>query len=449
MVRGWERLGRVEATYTPGSGVLVGTGRRWLLLGGEPATEVTERLWSLLTAPRVETSAVLDVVTTACGADVDLVLVDLTVGAETVETRGSGHHATGGGVHRLSIDTAADGAARRIVGGVVAAAAVELRSMPVGGSPVVAAPTAVLPAAPVTGLIDGIPPEILAASAPDRVPSAADVVPVTTDDPPAEPQRRMAERMGSTVRRLEHALPPSAPDPDHDGRTTFRPAEPPPPPTPPPPGAPGAPGAHLSQSTAETVLAVHCPTGHLTAAFNPRCRLCGETVLPQEPQRVTRPPLGVLHLPDGERVRLDRGVVLGRQPAPEPDGAAWPHLVRLPAGRHLRLALAPLRRARRVAGARHRPRLARRHDAPRARPSPAADPRPRAVRVGARPGARPRRQLRDRVRGDGVTGAGGAHESPVDRGFLHWAGVATADKRLNTRSTGDSCTRAHRTRTGP
>ena len=43
-----------------------------------------------------------------------------------------------------------------------------------------------------------------------------------------------------------------------------------------------------------------------------------------------RPRLGTLHLPDGERVPLDRGIVIGRQPAPVPGGAEWPHLVRLP-----------------------------------------------------------------------------------------------------------------------
>jgi hypothetical protein len=44
---------------------------------------------------------------------------------------------------------------------------------------------------------------------------------------------------------------------------------------------------------------------------------------------VLRPPLGVLRLPDGEPVLLDRPVVLGRRPVPSGPGD-WPHLVRLP-----------------------------------------------------------------------------------------------------------------------
>ena len=83
--------------------------------------------------------------------------------------------------------------------------------------------------------------------------------------------------------------------------------------------------------THETVLAVHCPAGHVTAAYSPRCRVCHEPVPAQEPHRMPRPRLGTLHLPDGERVPLDRGVVFGRQPEPVAGGADWPHLVRLPA----------------------------------------------------------------------------------------------------------------------
>lgn len=42
-----------------------------------------------------------------------------------------------------------------------------------------------------------------------------------------------------------------------------------------------------------------------------------------------RPPLGVLRLPDGGDVLLDRPVVLGRRPATSGPGD-WPHLVELP-----------------------------------------------------------------------------------------------------------------------
>ena len=75
---------------------------------------------------------------------------------------------------------------------------------------------------------------------------------------------------------------------------------------------------------------MHCEQGHVTPASTASCRVCGSAVPPQEPQRVPRPRLGVLHLPDGEQVALDRGVVFGRQPTAMPGGEDWPQLVRLP-----------------------------------------------------------------------------------------------------------------------
>ena len=44
-----------------------------------------------------------------------------------------------------------------------------------------------------------------------------------------------------------------------------------------------------------------------------------------------RPTLGGLRLPTGEVVPLERGVVLGRKPAPLEGSSDWPHLVHLPA----------------------------------------------------------------------------------------------------------------------
>ena len=166
------------------------------------------------------------------------------------------------------------------------------------------------------GLIDGIPPEILAPTGPPAAPPAASFAASSAATPPpvttAAPQGDVPHER--TVRR-------ASVDTDHDGRTTYRPEE---------AVASRQPSTHLQQSTHETVLAAHCPAGHLTEAFTPTCRVCGAPVPPQQPQRLPRPRLGVLHLPDGETVPLDRGVVLGRLPAPTPGRSDWPHLVRLP-----------------------------------------------------------------------------------------------------------------------
>ena len=58
-----------------------------------------------------------------------------------------------------------------------------------------------------------------------------------------------------------------------------------------------------------------------------------------------RPSLGGLRLPTGEVVPLDRGVILGRKPAPAEGSTDWPHLVHLPTDhsfvsrRHLQIEL--------------------------------------------------------------------------------------------------------------
>lgn len=119
------------------------------------------------------------------------------------------------------------------------------------------------------------------------------------------------------------AAPAAEGDVDHDGMTTYRPEGQ-------PPEEPEASVDHLSHNTRETVLAVHCPRGHVTPAYTPNCRTCNAPVPPQDPQRMPRPKLGGLILPTGETVPLNRGVVFGRKPAPMPGGEEWPHLVYLP-----------------------------------------------------------------------------------------------------------------------
>jgi hypothetical protein len=61
---------------------------------------------------------------------------------------------------------------------------------------------------------------------------------------------------------------------------------------------------------------VWCDAGHVTSPDREECRVCGLAVPPQAPILVARPPLGVLVFDNGDRVAVDRPVVLGRDPKP-------------------------------------------------------------------------------------------------------------------------------------
>jgi FHA domain-containing protein len=79
-----------------------------------------------------------------------------------------------------------------------------------------------------------------------------------------------------------------------------------------------------------TVLAAYCPTGHLSPAHAPLCRVCGAAVAAQQGFEIARPVLGVLRMSNGEVVRLDRGVILGRAPElPSGDERDRPNVLRL------------------------------------------------------------------------------------------------------------------------
>lgn len=79
-----------------------------------------------------------------------------------------------------------------------------------------------------------------------------------------------------------------------------------------------------------TVLAVTCPAGHLTSAYDSKCRVCGAHPEPQATVEVSRPPLGVLRLSTGQTILLDRDVILGRAPEDNTsDPATKPNLVQL------------------------------------------------------------------------------------------------------------------------
>lgn len=322
----------LDVRYAPGSAVLLGAGSRWLLLDVDAASDepFVDRLWDLVTAPRAPAELLLEAVVEHAGPEVSLVYVDVTPGSESTVIRGAGRLANSQGVRSLSLAETSVTASRRLVSGVVAASAAELRPMR-RAAPVVVVPPLAPPTSAVDGVIDGIPDDILSSTAPPRV---ADLPPVEGAEPrPDDSSRRLAERIGHTVRRDPGApvSPAAAADTDHDGHTTNRPDLPdvdaPAPPVPP---LPDDPVDHLQQPTHETVLAVYCTAGHVTAAYTPTCRVCDAPVPPQEPQRMPRPRLGVLHLPDGKRIPLDRNVVFGRQPSAPPESGPWPHLVRLP-----------------------------------------------------------------------------------------------------------------------
>jgi hypothetical protein len=79
-----------------------------------------------------------------------------------------------------------------------------------------------------------------------------------------------------------------------------------------------------------TVLAVTCPSGHVTSPYLEACRVCGLAVDASAPREISRPTLGVLVLSTGEKVNLDRDVVLGRAPqTAQQDAATKPHQVKL------------------------------------------------------------------------------------------------------------------------
>ena len=321
----------VDARYTSGAGVLVGSGACWVLLTDPADEQVVQEIWDVLsmTAPSGAgvVERVLAIVEKAFDGDPPgLAVVDFTAGSSTTLSRGTGHVRLAGPGRVLSLDGGTDpdelAPTRRLVGGVVAAQRVDLKPISTRVAPVPPAQESEAPR-PAAGMIDGIPAAILAAKGPDGPPPRNRVRAPVDDTGPArdtsEPDPLLAARIeeGTRTTIRTPSEPHTAPAPDgagpadHDGSTTFRPA-------------------HLSHGTAPTVLAVSCPLGHLTPPVSPQCRVCHQRVAPQEPRRVDRPTLGGLRLPTGEVVPLDRGVVLGRKPAPADGSTDWPHLVHLP-----------------------------------------------------------------------------------------------------------------------
>jgi hypothetical protein len=301
--------------YAPGSGLLLGTGDRWLLLADQPEETVIVSLWEAISGVGLEQA--LAVLEHAYAGRVPSV-AGWEAGRST--TRGEGAVGEHG---ELTVGLPVEGPWLPLLGGIVAGAAARLETT-----------------APATGrrrLIDGIPDDIAASvgpAIPRRYDTSSGAGPDTggpgtdgsggTDTaPPAVgpgtgPDTDPDRRSGSTTRRT----PGSVATPDHDGHTTFRGST---------PATPAGHGVdHMRQPTHETVLAVMCVNGHPTPAYSPRCRVCHGEVPPQDPRRVPRPRLGGLRLPGGEVVALDRSVVIGRRPVPVDDQGEWPRLVTVP-----------------------------------------------------------------------------------------------------------------------
>jgi hypothetical protein len=351
--------------YVAGSGLLLGREQRWLLLASVPDDAVIAGLWAVLgerSAPDALGERVASVLHPSGGDELpSLALVDLTPGAQHTVLLGRGRAATEGDIRRLSVGLDGVGTPLPLLGGIVRAATVEISALPessrLGPETTFGGP-----------LIDGVPTEIWHqhADPPEPAPTpVAEAEPMPAVPVVANPHtvRRMHPRpvddAESAQNNAESALSNAesaqssegvAPDADHDGHTVMhRPAAPPAtsaPTAPPPPSTPSAPPPvdHLHQSTHETVLALRCPAGHPTPAISPNCRICGRAVPQAEPERIPRPRLGLLRLPSGETVPLDRGAIFGRKPTAPPDGE-WPHLVVVPADaayvsrQHLRIEL--------------------------------------------------------------------------------------------------------------
>lgn len=86
----------------------------------------------------------------------------------------------------------------------------------------------------------------------------------------------------------------------------------------------------LSETPHPQVIAAVCHAGHLNAPYAARCRVCSTEIPPQQPQLVSRPPLGVLRFASNEVVLLDRSVIIGRNPrVSQPYAGEQPHLVQV------------------------------------------------------------------------------------------------------------------------
>lgn len=93
-----------------------------------------------------------------------------------------------------------------------------------------------------------------------------------------------------------------------------------------------------------TVSAVRCVDGHLNPLIATSCRVCAQAVPPQDSIIVPRPPLGRLRMSTSDTIRLDHGVIFGRDPGtPDANRRDQPYFVKLAdkdiSRRHLEVVL--------------------------------------------------------------------------------------------------------------
>lgn len=334
----------MEVHYVVGDGLAVGAGRRWLLLSRVPSDALVEELFEAVRSSEPLSEVVARVVAT--DPELGVAAVDATVRPPARHSHGAAQVDPADGTLRLTLgsDSHATARAHRLVSGVAPAAELRLTGVDAG-----------------TGhrLIDGIPREILDAAGPDGPPprrprlhsSRGHSGPAVTADPttgeraagPAVPAPAPQYTPFPGEGTGEHPAATTGPRPtgapvagtEPESATVVRaPLGAGLPPVPDEPDAPESAGtpevpAHLQSGTVASVLAVWCPAGHPTPVAAPTCRVCRAPVAPQQAREIPRPVLGGLRLPTGEVVPLDRGVVIGRRPAPLPGAEDWPHLVHL------------------------------------------------------------------------------------------------------------------------
>lgn len=73
-----------------------------------------------------------------------------------------------------------------------------------------------------------------------------------------------------------------------------------------------------------------CAAGHANPPTRDSCVMCGAALSDARPARVNRPPMGMLGLPDGRRIRIDAQMIIGRSPRAERSGGRQlPTLVKI------------------------------------------------------------------------------------------------------------------------